>query len=125
MGSRGVWSYTRSRMSDFNKAKIRRSKLSNYVLNPNKSKGKHKFLKSLGYSMKNHERLKKDLLQGLKENPVRVSEPNKYGRIYYQVNMEIGISKKSKVATFWAKGKHDKAPKFVTHRPYKPKKDDF
>lgn len=125
MGGRGAWSHTKSRIPDFSKAIIRRSKLSDYVLNPEKSKGKDKFLKTLGYSMKNHERLKEDLLQGLKDNPVRVSEPNKYGRIHYQVNMEIGISKKAKVATFWSEGKHDKVPKFATLRPYKPKKDDF
>lgn len=125
MGGRGKWSYTSGRIVNYNKAVIRRNKISDYVLNPSKAKGKDKFLKSLGYSMKNHERLKKDLLQGSKNNPVRVSEPNKYGRIHYQVNMEIGIDKKAKVVTVWVKDKGDSAPRFETLRPYKGKKDDF
>ena len=125
MGGRGAWSYTRSRLPNFKRAIIRRSKLSDYVLNPEKSKGKDKFLKSFGYSMRNHERLKKDLLHGLKNNPVRVSEPNKYGRIHYQVNMELGLNKKAKVVTVWVKDKNDDYPRFETLRPYKGKKDDF
>lgn len=125
MGGRGAWSYTQSRLPNIKSVTIRRSKLSDYLLNPKKSKGKAEFLKSLGYSMKNHERLKKDLLQGLKNNRVRVSEPNEYGRIHYQVNMKLGITKKAMVTTFWVKGKRDEAPRFETLRPYKGKKDDF
>ena len=125
MGGRGKWSYTSGRIVNYNKAIIRRSKISDYLLNPSKSKGRSEFLKLLGYTMKNHDRLKKDLMRGLKENKARVSEPNRFGRIHYQVNMEIGISRKAKVVTFWVKDKGDKAPRFETLRPYKEKKDEF
>lgn len=112
-------------MTNFKAAIIRRSKVSNYLLNPTKSKDKAAFLKMLGYNMKNQGRLQKDIREGLKSNKARVSEPNKFGRIHFQVNMTIGISKKVKVVTGWHLDKGSKEPKFDTLRPYHGTKDDF
>lgn len=54
-----------------------------------------------------------------------VSEANKYGRIHFQVNMEIGISKRVKVVTGWHIDKNSKEPVFDTLRPYRGTKDDY
>ena len=110
MGGRGAWSYTTARMRNYRNAVIQRQRVSNYLLNPSKSRGKAELLRSLGYNMRNQ---------------ARVSETNKYGRTYFQVNMTIGISRKEKVVTGWYMGKGDAAPILTTLRPYHGKKDDY
>lgn len=124
MGGRGKWSYTRAHMIRYKYAVIARSRISNYLLNPSKSKGKEKFLRGLGYNMKNQKRLQEDLRKGLQENKARYSEPNKYGTVHIQVNMEIGVSKRSKVVTGWILRKGSNKPELSTVRPYK-EKDKF
>lgn len=125
MGGRGAWSGVSARLRNFQRAIIRRSKISDYLLNPSKSNGKAEFLKSLGYNMKNQARLIKDIREQLKETRARYSEPNKYGRIHFQVNMEIGVNKKAKVVVGFVMDKGDKAPRLATIRPYHGKKDDY
>ncbi|MCQ2382994.1 MAG: hypothetical protein MJ060_04185 [Clostridia bacterium] len=112
-------------MPRFKNARIKPEKLKDYLLNEDKSPDKAKFIKSLGYNFKNKNRLKNDLLSGLKNNRARISEPNKYGRIHYQVNMTIGVNKQTKVVTGWYLNKGSKTPQLATVRPYKGKKDDF
>lgn len=125
MGGRGAWSGTSSRMRGYKRAIITRGRVSNYLLNPSKSRGKAAFLKSLGYNMRNQARLQSDIRDGLKKNRARYTEPNKFGRIHFQVNMTIGINKKAKVATGWFMDKGTAAPQLATIRPYRGKKDDF
>ena len=64
-------------MPNRKRAIIRRSRVSDYLLNPKKSKGKQKFLAGLGYNMRNQARLQNDLRDGLENSRVRISEPNK------------------------------------------------
>lgn len=125
MGGRGAWSYTTARMRNYRNAVIQRQRVSNYLLNPSKSRGKAELLRSLGYNMRNQARLQDDIRNGLGRNRARVSETNKYGRTYFQVNMTIGISRKEKVVTGWYMGKGDAAPILTTLRPYHGKKDDY
>ena len=125
MGGRGAWSGTAARLRNFRHAVIERSRVSNYLLNPGKSAAKARFLKSLGYNMKNQARLQEDIREGLKSARARYTRPNKFGRIHFQVNMVIGIGKKSKVVTGWFMDRGDKAPKLATVRPHHGKKDDF
>ena len=75
--------------------------------------------------MKNNARLKGDLRRGLSENRALVSEPNKFGRVHFQVNMTIGITRKEKVVTGWFMNKGDRAPTLNTIRPYHGSKDDY
>lgn len=75
--------------------------------------------------MKNQARLQKDLRKGLSKSRARYSEPNRFGRIHFQVNMELGIDKRCPVATGWYMNKGDKAPRLATVRPYHGKKDDY
>lgn len=112
-------------MLNYRHAKIPRSKVSNYLLNPSKSRGKSEWLASLGYNMKNHARLQEDLRRGLSENRALVSEKNKFGRVHFQVNMTIGVTRKEKVVTGWFMNKGDRAPTLNTIRPYHGSKDDY
>lgn len=125
MGGRGRWSGTAPRMANYKKAVIRRAKVSNYLLNPSKSPAKERFLRRLGYNMRNQARLQADLRKGLESNKAKVSEPNKYGRRHYQVNMDIGITRKAKVVTGWYTAKGSAIPELSTLRPYRGKKDDY
>ena len=113
------------RMRNYRRAVIARERVSDYLLNPLKSKGKAAFLKSLGYNMKNQARLQADIRKGLKANKARYTEPNKFGRVHFQVNMVIGLDKQMKVATGWFMNKGDSAPQLASVRPYRGKKDDF
>lgn len=125
MGGRGAWSYISNEIVNRTRAVIRRSRVSDYLLNPKKSKGKDKFLRSLGYNMRNQARLQKDLRDGLKGNRARVSEPNAHGTVHIQVNMEIGLNKKAMVVTGWILKEGSKTPELSTVRPFKPRKDRF
>ena len=125
MGGRGAWSHVTSRMRNYRGAIIRRERISDYLLNPSKSKGKAEWLRELGYNMKNQARLQADLRAGLRDNRARVSKPNRYGTVHFQVNMEIGVNKRETVVTGWFIKKGEKAPQLATVRPYKAKKDAF
>lgn len=125
MEGRGSWSHTTARTRNYRRAVIQRSRVSNYLLNPSKSNGKAEFLRSLGYNMRNQAGLQEDLRKGLSENCARVSEPNRFGRVHFQVNMTIGIDRKEKVVTGWFMDKGDSAPRLSTLRPYHGKKDDY
>lgn len=125
MGGRGTWSRTAARMPNMNKAIIRRSKISNYLLNPKKSADKQRFFADLGYNMRNQARLQKDIMEAMKDARVRISEPNRFGTVHYQANIEIGINKKSKVVVGWIVRKGSSEPELSTARPYRGKRDDF
>lgn len=125
MGGRGTWSRTALAMPNLNRAIIRRAKVSDYLLNPKKSKGKQKFFKSLGYNMKNQARMQSDIRDAMKTAKVRISESNKYGTVHIQANIEIGISKKKKVVAGWIIPKGKKYPELSTVRPHRGKRDDF
>lgn len=75
--------------------------------------------------MRNQSRLREDLREALRNSKARYSEANRFGRVHFQVNMEIGIDKKVKVVTGWFMNKGDKAPQLATVRPYWGKRDDF
>lgn len=125
MGGRGAWSRTAAHMPNLGRAKIKRSRISDYLLNPKKSKGKQEFFKSLGYNMKNQARMQSDIKKAMKNARVRISEPNKHGTVHIQANIEIGISKKGTVVAGWIIRKGEKYPELSTVGPHRGKKDDF
>ncbi len=112
-------------MPNLNKAVIQRARVSDYLLNPKKSKGKQKFFASLGYNMKNQARFQSDIREAMKTARVRASEPNDYGRVHIQANIEIGINRRAKVVVGWVVDKGSTIPKLSTVRPYRGKRDDF
>ena len=63
--------------------------------------------------MQNKQRLKEDLLNGLKRNKAIEQKNTKYKR--YEVKMKLGVNKKIKVITIWQID--NKKPKFITAFP--------
>ena len=116
MGGRGA----SSRLPNFQRAIIVADKLKNYLLHPEKGKGKAAFFRSLGYRMQNFRRLKADIQTGLKNNNAHLREKvNPYGHKAYSVNMVLGIDKKARVVTGWQIDKGDNKPRFITAMPAK------
>ncbi len=124
MGGRGSGSGIK-RVANYKNAEIARNKLKNYLLNPNKSNGKHLFFNSLGYNMKNYKLLERDLRKGLANNHATATIQNKYGHSVtaYEVNMPLGINKKAIVLTAWQRDKGSKVPRFITAYPSKTDKE--
>ena len=123
MGGRGAYSSSYTSVPNPSKAKIRGSKLTNYLLNPTKEPDKANLFKSLGYSMKNADRLKSDMIEGLKNNKAKkTNDKSVKNRTYYQVDMELGITDKQIIRTGWkreGKGRLE----FVTAYPKRKKRD--
>lgn len=107
---------TKHRLPNYKKAIIEKPKLKNYLLNPNKSKGKEAFFNSLGYNMKNSDRMIVDIKSELGNNKARETRRNEYG-IFYAVDVNIGINRKTRVTTIWNVSKSSKSPNFITAYP--------
>lgn len=120
MGGRGAGSSKNSissrRLPNYKNAIIPKGKIGNYLVNPSNknNQGKAKLFNSIGYNMKNKERLEKDLLKGLKNNKATLQKQNKDTKIY-EVDMKLGINKKVQFKTIWQTKK--KETKFVTAVP--------
>ena len=111
----------RRRLPHYKQAKMPQEKVGNYLLNPENenANGKPEFFAKLGYNMKNERRLIQDIKKGLGENTAKQYKADEYGRINFEVVMEIGLTQKSKVQTIWAIDKEGKIPRFVTAYPYR------
>ena len=103
MGGRGKYSVS-ARMPRFRLATVPRAKIRDYLLSPKNPGGKAAFFKTIGYTTKNADRFKKDLLDGLKRNKAFVYTKNKRGDVSMSVIMELGVTKRVEVVTA-AKGK--------------------
>ena len=122
MGGRGAASGLKKHLPNYKMAEIRREKLKNYLLNPQKSNGKAEFFRSIGYNMKNYKTLEKDIREGLKNNTAITYGKNKYGNTAYAVNMKIGIGNKKEVVTAWQIDNGKNNPRFITAYPMKERK---
>lgn len=114
MGGRGSSSGFVSRLPNYQRAEILNSKIKNYLLNPQNSKGKHVFFNGIGYNMKNAARLEQDIRKGLRENKALKFSPNEYGKATYNVVMPLGIGEKVAVLTVWQMDKDSNRPRFIT-----------
>lgn len=121
MGGRGSSSKIVNRLPNHKNAVISRNKLKNYILNPTKDPAKSKFFNSLGYNMKNYQRLESDIRDGLSKNKAQEYSTNKYGHKAYSVTMELGIGKKKQTVTGWQIDEGDNKPRFITARPVREK----
>lgn len=121
MGSRGQYSIS-ARMPRFRHATIARAKIRDYLLSPLNPQGKAAFFKSIGYTTRNADKFKKDILNGLKHNKAFVYEKNKRGDVAISVIMELGITKKVECVTAWCIEKGEKNPKLVTAYPRRKKR---
>ncbi len=59
--------------------------------------------------------LRGDIRASLGECRARYTEPNRLGRVHFQVNMTIGLGSKAKVVTGWFMNKGDAAPPAGDH----------
>ncbi|WP_432643218.1 DUF6883 domain-containing protein [Acidaminococcus sp.] len=114
MGGRGQNYSIVKRLPNFKCAIVPRNKLKNYILNPGKSPDKAKFFASIGYNMRNWERFMADVKKKVRTNKALKYRTDKYGQTEYQVNMQIGITRKRMVATGWVVRKGSSKPQFVT-----------
>lgn len=122
MGGRGSSSKIVDRLPNHKNAVIPRNKLKNYILNPDKDPGKSKFFNSIGYNMKNHDRLAQDIREGLRTNRAVSYGKNKYGHEAFEVSMNLGVNDKKETTTGWQIDSGSKIPKFITAYPKKKRK---
>ena len=103
MGGRGAHLHPRGSSTKRAKvAKIPRAKLKDYLLHPEKSKGKHKVFNAIGYNQGNWKKLEKDLRDGLKKGKLKPSGNADDGTTLFTTKMKLGINSKRKFVTVWA-----------------------
>lgn len=120
MGGRGGASGFVARLPNYQRAEVLHAKIKNYLLNPDKSNGKHELFKGIGYTMKNSARFERDIRNGLKNNKAKKFLPNAYGHTLYNVTMSLGIGEKADILTVWQIDKGSNTPRFIT--AYKDRK---
>lgn len=101
-------------MPRFRLATVPRAKIRDYLLSPKNPGGKAAFFKTIGYTTKNADRFKKDLLDGLKRNKAFVYNKNNRGDVSMSVIMELGVTKRVEVVTAWVIESGEKNPHLVT-----------
>ena len=121
MGGRGASSGISKRLPNYKNAIIPKDKIGNYLLNPSNknNQGKAKLFNNIGYNMQNKDRLKEDLLNGIKRNKAKLQRVDN-GKKVYEVNMELGINKKICFTTIWQV--NNKSTRFITAKPMERKR---
>lgn len=106
----------RQRIKNVDTAYIPRKKIGNYLLNPEHrdNQGKAKLLNSIGYTLKNKSKLKRDILKGIKNNKAEFQCNTKQGE-KYKVEIELGLTKKIIFISIWIVDGKD--TRFVTIKP--------
>lgn len=112
MGGRGAAGGFVNRLPRSEQAFIHEDKITKFLLKPG---AKHyKEFERVGYSPTDKERLKQDILEGLKHNEAKFFDTNEYGNTAYQVNMLLGITQKRWFATAWQIDKGKNYPRLIT-----------
>ena len=115
MGGRGSASGFIKQIPNANDALIPDKKITNYLLDS--SKTHYAEFIAVGYSENNPEQLKRDILEGLKNNTAKEYAPNSYGHKAYEVDMILGITTRRTFRTVWQIDKGKTNPRFITaHR---------
>lgn len=115
MGGRGAASGIMSSAPNAERATIADGKITKYLLDPAK-KHYSEFI-AVGYSKDNPDRLKRDLLAGLRKNPAKVYSANVHGNRAIEVDMMLGVTRKEKFRTGWQIDNGTDYPRFITaHR---------
>lgn len=112
MGGRGAAAGFATRIPGADKAYIPDKKVVNFLLDPEKKH--YKEFAAVGYSKEDPEKLKNDLLEGLKQNEAKIYEPNERGNTAFEVNMTLGVTAKKRFRTAWQIDKGTDFPRFVT-----------
>lgn len=112
MGGRGSASGFVTRLPNHQNATIAERKITEYLLKPG-TKHYQDFI-DVGYSANNPEKLRNDILNGLKTNKALSFEENQHGNRAYQVDMELGITHKKLFRTSWQVDKGKEFPKLTS-----------
>lgn len=121
MGGRGQNYTIRGRLPNYKQARIFKSKLYDYILDPENPKSKP-FLE-VGYDRGHLDLLVRDIRAKLGTNKALQYENDKFGNKIFQVNMSLGIAKKMTFTTGWIVPKGEKKPRLTT--AYKNKSKYF
>ena len=114
MGGRGKAYTVINKLPNYSRAVFPRNKFKNYILNPSKDKDKAEFFSSIGYNMKNYERLQQEIQRKLKTNKALQYTTDEKGNTAYQVNMKLGLTDRRMVTTAWIIRKGETVPQFVS-----------
>ncbi len=113
MGGRGAVSGFVNRVPNAEKATIAESKITKYCLNPEKAHY-HEFT-AVGYSQEDPERLKRDLLDSVRSSSkAKMYEVNEHGERSFEVETELGVTRKAPFKTIWQIDKGSDYPRFIT-----------
>lgn len=115
MGGRGAASGITSSVPNAERAIIADGKITQYLLDP--AKKHYSEFTAVGYSKDNPNRLKQDLLDGLRKSPAKVYSANAHGSRAFEVDMMLGVTRKEKFRTGWQIDNGTDCPRFITaHR---------
>ena len=104
-----------NRVPGAEKAVIPDNKIVRFLLDPEKKH--YKEFVAVGYSKKDPDRLKRDLLEGLVTNTAQAYEANEHGASAFHVDMFLGVTRKARFRTAWQIDKDKDYPRFITaHR---------
>lgn len=120
MGGRGASIGIKKKIPNVSKITVHDDKIYKYYLNEEKEHFKN--FKDVGYTKENGEQLRKDLLNGLKSNPVHEYIREETGYQKAIVYMELGVDKKRQFKTVWGKKKDELYYKNVSAYRYSSKR---
>lgn len=112
MGGRGSASGFVGRVPNAGKATIADAKVTKFLLDP--SKKHYREFAAVGYSESDPGRLKQDLLEGLSSNSAKEYEANVHGDRSFEVDMQLGVTRKARFRTAWQIDKGTDKPRFIT-----------
>ncbi len=112
MGGRGAASGFVSKVPNADRAIIADSKITKYLLDP--TKAHYREFTAVGYSKNNPERLRDDLLEGIKESSALAFDANEHGNRTFNVDMMLGVTRKARFRTAWQIDKEKDFPRFIT-----------
>lgn len=115
MGGRGAASGFISSVPNADRATIADGKLMKYLLDPEKAH--YPEFIAVGYSRDDPERLRQDLLAGLRKGSAKVYSTNGFSVVSFEVDMMLGVTREKKFRTVWQVDAGTDFPRFVTaHR---------
>lgn len=112
MGGRGAASGFVSSVPNADRATIADGKLMKYLLDPEKAH--YPEFIAVGYSRDDPERLRQDLLAGLRKGPAKVYGTIGYGVVSFEVDTMLGVTREKRFRTVWRIDEGADYPRFVT-----------
>lgn len=112
MGGRGAASGFISSVPNADRATIADGKIMKYLLDPEKAH--YPEFIAVGYSRDDPERLRQDLLAGLRKGPAKVYGADDFSVVSFVVDTMLGVTREKKFRTVWQVDEGTDYPRFVT-----------